>query len=158
MESMLLQYICKDKVSLLQEESCHAGDDLPLDTSDSKSYINIEKGVRYCADSREFYEEMLELFYSSYDERVTNITEAYKSEDWKTYTVFVHGLKSTSLNIGGEQLSKAAQELERAGKLIQELEQTDEGRAFILEHHNEVMNLYKATILEAKRILDEAVG
>ncbi|MGN0365541.1 MAG: response regulator [Suilimivivens sp.] len=158
LESMLLQYISKDKVSLLQEESCHAGDDLPLDTSDSKSYINIEKGVRYCADSREFYEEMLELFYSSYDERVTNITEAYKSEDWKTYTVFVHGLKSTSLNIGGEQLSKAAQELERAGKLIQESEQTDEGRAFILEHHNEVMNLYKATILEAKRILDEAVG
>lgn len=97
---------------------------------------------------------MLELFCNSYDENVAKITEAFQAEDWKTYTVFVHALKSSSLNIGGEQLSKAAKELEHAGKAVQASDNAEEDKAFIKEHHKDVMNLYKATVLEAKRIID----
>lgn len=151
LENMLLQYISQDKISRLQEKSSHDSDNIEMKMHYSNPLINTETGMQYCANSREFYKEMLELFCNGYDERVANITEAIKSEDWKTYTVFVHGLKSTSLNIGGEQLSKAAKELEFAGKAIQESNNVDENKAFIEEHHKEVMNLYKATVLEAQK-------
>ena len=88
-----------------------------------------------------------------YEEHLAKIEEALKNDDWNNYTVFVHGLKSTSLNIGGEQLSKAAKELELAGKAIRQSEHADENKAFIKEHHDIVMNLYSATIREARNIL-----
>ncbi len=155
LEKMLLQYIPKDKVSLLQEKVHRDSDSIWLETSCSKPCINTETGVQYCAGSRELYKEMLALFCSSYDEKAANITEALKAEDWKTYTVYVHGLKSTSLNIGGEQLSKAAKELERAGKAIQQSDNADEDKAYIKAHYNDIINLFKTTVLEAKKILNE---
>ena len=115
--------------------------------------INKETGIKYCAGSTEFYMEMLQLYCDGYEEHLTNITEAYKSEDWKNYTVYVHGLKSTSLNIGGERLSEAAKELEYAGKAIQASDNVDDNITFIREHHDGVMNMYKDTIAEAKSII-----
>ncbi len=156
LENMLLRYIPGDKVRPVQEEARRESDKIRLETSSSEPYINTETGIQYCADSREFYKEMLELFCRGYDERVMNLTDAFKAEDWKTYTVFVHGLKSTSLNIGGERLSKAAKELERAGKAVRESENAEEEKAFIREHHNDVMELYKETVQEAQKILKQA--
>ena len=154
LERMLLQYLPRDKVSQSQKEANHDRDDIPVETQETEPLINTETGLRYCVSSEEFYKEMLELFCNSYDENVTKITEAFQAEDWKTYTVFVHALKSTSLNIGGEQLSKAAKELEHAGKAVQASDNAEEDKAFIKEHHKDVMNLYKVTVLEAKRIID----
>ncbi|MDD6811543.1 MAG: response regulator [Lachnospiraceae bacterium] len=156
LEKMLLQYLPGDKVSQSQEESAHENDNSQSETCDSTAYINTETGLQYCAGSKEFYREMLALFCNSYEEHVTKITEAFQSEDWENYTVFVHGLKSTSLNIGGEQLSKAAKELEAAGKVIRESSQAEREKVFVKEHHNDVMNLYKETVLEAEKILKAA--
>ena len=74
------------------------------------------------------------------------------SEDWDNYTVYAHGLKSTSLNIGGEVVSKAAKELEDAGKILRESKQDAKSIAFIKEHHDYVLRLYSATVEEAKNI------
>ncbi|MGN0161037.1 MAG: response regulator [Lachnospiraceae bacterium] len=151
LENMLLKYIPVDKVRVQKEEDRPNDDSIPLENCDTEPLINTELGLQYCAGSNDFYKEMLELFCNSYDERVTNVTEALQAEDWKTYTVFVHGLKSTSLNIGGEKLSKAAKELEEAGKRIQKSD-NDEDKEFIRKHQKDVMNLYQATILEAQKI------
>lgn len=158
LEDMLLKYISEDKVTSSQEESRHDNDNIEMEKKTSKSLINTETGLKYCAGSTEFYREMLGLFCSGYDERVANITEAFQSEDWTTYTVLVHGLKSTSLNIGGEQLSEAAKKLEDAGKSVRQSDHADEDKTFIKENNNDVMNLYKETVLEARKLIDEACG
>lgn len=155
LENMLLQYIPRDKVRLSQEEPRQDGDNNGLEILCEGFLINTEKGIQYCTGSREFYREMLELFCSGCDDRASDISGALKAEDWKKYTVFVHGLKSTSLNIGGVQLSEAAKDLERAGKVILESDQADEEKEYIKKQHENVMNLYKATVLEARKILAE---
>ena len=80
--------------------------------------------------------------------------EALEKEDWEIYTVTVHGLKSTSLNIGGEKVSKAAKELEEAGKKLRASEQVEDSKEFIKEHHDAAMTLYQATVEEARIILE----
>ena len=142
LEKMLMKYLPQDKISLSK-------------ASDVKPYINTELGLQYCMNSMEFYKEMLEMYCDEYEDRAAKLTEALKAEDWEIYTVTVHALKSTSLNIGGEQISKAAKELEAAGKALRASEQMDESRTFIMEHHDLAMQLYAATVEEAKKILIE---
>ena len=142
LEKMLMKYLPQDKISLSK-------------ASDVKPYINTELGLQYCMNSMEFYKEMLEMYCDEYEDRAAKLTEALKAEDWEIYTVTVHALKSTSLNIGGEQISKAAKELEAAGKALRASEQMDESRTFIMEHHDIAMQLYGATVEEAKKILIE---
>ena len=121
--------------------------------SNSEPLINMETGIKYCAGSKDFYLEMLQLFCDGYEEHLANISRTYETEDWKTYTVYVHALKSSSLNIGGEQLSSAAKELEFAGKKILESDNGDEGKEYIINNNEKVMKLYNDTILEAGKIL-----
>lgn len=155
LEKMLLKYIPQDKISVLQQKSENESEHIQIEAQKAQSCINRELGLRYCDSDMEFYKEMLELYCNSYEDRVDKMAEALKAEDWKNYTVFAHGLKSTSLSIGGEQVSKAAKELELAGKSIGETDNADEGKAFIKEHHDATMNLYSATAREAKNILKE---
>lgn len=142
LEKMLMKYLPQDKISLSK-------------ASDVKPYINTELGLQYCMNSMEFYKEMLEMYCDEYEDCAAKLTEALKAEDWDIYTVTVHALKSTSLNIGGEQISKAAKELEAAGKALRASEQMGESRTFIMEHHDIAMQLYGATVEEAKKILIE---
>lgn len=155
LEKMLQKYLPQEKLQQTKtgkEEKNNMIQDKELD---GQSYINRELGLSYCMGNMDFYKEMLTLYSDGYEERVEKLTEAYQKEDWANYTVYVHGLKSTSLNIGGEILSNAAKELEAAGKLLRESTQEQESKTFILKHHDQTMRLFAATIEEAKAILAE---
>ena len=97
---------------------------------------------------------MLGLYLESTDERMGNIVQAYDAEDWSNYAVYVHALKSTSLNVGGKQLSEAAKELELTAKDVKNGINVEENIAFIKSHHKPMMDLYDATIAEIKQILE----
>lgn len=155
-QNMLLRYLPQDKIRFLQQEKEPHGDNVQIEVQNMQPYINQEMGLQYCANSMEFYKEMLELFCNGYEDRAAKLAEALKTEEWKNYTVFIHGLKSTSLNIGGELLSKAAEKLESAGKSMEKSDHADENKTFIKEHHDAVMNLYRETIREAENILRES--
>ena len=179
LEKMLMKYLPQDKISLSKASDVNKENHIQIDVhkesqeeiemqaqkqsekkeqvvvQDLQPYINTELGLQYCMNSMEFYKEMLEMYCDEYEDRAAKLTEALKAEDWEIYTVTVHALKSTSLNIGGEQISKAAKELEAAGKALRASEQMDESRTFIMEHHDLAMQLYAATVEEAKKILIE---
>ena len=170
LEKMLMKYLPQDKISLSESSvDVHKESQEEIEmqaqmqsekkeqvvVQDLQPYLNTELGLQYCMNSMEFYKEMLELYCDEYEDRAAKLTEALKAEDWEIYTVTVHALKSTSLNIGGEQISKAAKELEAAGKALRASEQMDESRTFIMEHHDIAMQLYGATVQEAKKILIE---
>lgn len=154
LEKMLLEYLPQDKVGMTQKAETDKAESKTEDNS-TASYINKKVGLQYCMDSMDFYKEMLELYCDGYEERVATLTEALDKEDWEIYTVSVHSLKSTSLNIGGEKVSKAAKELEEAGKKLRASEEVEDSKKFILEHHNTAMKLYQATVEEARTILGE---
>ena len=119
-----------------------------------QSLINRELGLQYCVSSMDFYKEMLSLYCEDYEDHLGKLTEALQAKDWVNYTIYVHSLKSSSLNIGGETVSKAAKELELAGKAIKAGEDIVDNINFITEHHEATMRLYQATVEEARTIGD----
>ena len=155
LEKMLLKHLPQEKVQKAQKSEENQEDVMPVDVSVKQAYINRELGLQYCMDSVDFYKEMLTLYKDGYEQNLAKLTEAYRAQDWENYTVYVHALKSTSLNIGGELVSKAAKELENAGKELRESKQETENRMFIMEHHDATMKLYHATVEAAKTILEE---
>ena len=76
--------------------------------------INLEVGLKYCMDSKSFFEQMLTTFADG--KKADKLQEKFDSGDWKGYQILVHALKSTSLSIGAENLSEAAKKLEMAAK------------------------------------------
>ena len=155
LEIMLLKYIPQDKIHYEHPENESNRKQPTANEPTAQSYINKALGLQYCSGSKEFYAEVLALYCSSCEDEIAKMQNALKAEDWKKYTVYVHGLKSTSMNIGAEQLSTAAKELEFAGKSITESDNDREGKTYIREHHEAVMELYSATVMEGEKILKE---
>jgi len=95
-------------------------------------FLDTKLGMSYCMDDEEFYTEMIETYLDS-DKRKL-ISEAYAADNLKDYGVYVHALKSTSLNIGATELSGHAKALELAAK--------DGDTGYIKTHHEAVLNEY----------------
>ena len=61
--------------------------------------------------------------------------DLFARQDWKNYTIIVHGIKSAMHSIGAISLSGLAKELEMAGK--------NSDVNYILQHHEEMITVYK---------------
>ena len=104
--------------------------------------IDAKTGVRYCLDE-ELYQEVLREYVNA--EKESQLEDYYQAKDWKEYKVLVHALKSTSLTIGAIALSEEAKALEMAAKSGEE--------AYILSHHQSVMEHYRALREKLREIL-----
>ena len=93
--------------------------------SDLKDLLNLELGLEYCGEMEDLYEDMLRDFYR--DNHVEELRNQFAEQKWTEYRVTIHGVKSTSLMIGGEDLEMAA----AAGNA-----------AYITEHHENVLRQY----------------
>lgn len=115
--------------------------------------INTELGISYCAGIEDIYVEVLGDYIRMYDDNMAAFEQLLSGEDWKNYAIRIHGLKSNSLNIGAEELSKLCLALELAGKAIVAGESVDEKIQFIKENHPVAMKVYAAVIENAKDYL-----
>ena len=121
-----------------EPDTSHLSDATPLSLNDLVQYgINVQMGLEYCSGEEAFYKEMLEMFSSQYTEKKDEIVTLYESADWANYTIKVHALKSTSLTIGAEELSRCAKALEQAGKK-NDVDYIHENHALLLDMYNKV--------------------
>jgi len=104
------------------------------------SLIDRCRGIQYCGGNEEDYKEVLQVYLTTGLQKIREIREKYKEEDWKNYTILVHALKSTSIGIGATRLGEMAKELEKAGK--------EENISYIQAHHKEVIQEYEEVLLE----------
>ena len=81
---------------------------------------------------------ILKDYYRIMPEKSALIRDAWNKKDWKTYTIEVHSLKSTSGQIGATGLQRMAADLEAAGRV--------EDEAFINKHTEELLERYTAYI------------
>ncbi|MCM1225942.1 MAG: PocR ligand-binding domain-containing protein [Clostridium sp.] len=65
--------------------------------------------------SEELFLKILKEYYISIDKKAQSITDHFNSEKWHNYTIEVHALKSTSRQVGADNVSSLAAELEHAG-------------------------------------------
>ena len=100
--------------------------------------LNTVLGLGYCLNDETFYLDMIKTYVES-DKR-SELETAFNAKDIKKYEIYVHALKSTSLNIGADKLSEKAKLLEYAAK---------EGNSkYIEENHNKVMEEYGKLLKE----------
>ena len=97
--------------------------------------INLDVGLKYCMDSKDFLIQMLTTFTD--DKKADKIQEKFDAGDWKNYQILVHALKSTSLSIGAENLSEQAKKLEHAAK-DNEIEEIQANHAALMETYKKV--------------------
>lgn len=97
--------------------------------------INLDTAMQYCMDSKNFLIQMLETFCE--DEKSKKIQTAFDSRDIKNYQILVHGLKSTSLLIGAENLSEEAKSLELAAK-ANDLDKILNGHGNLMANYAEI--------------------
>jgi HPt (histidine-containing phosphotransfer) domain-containing protein len=107
--------------------------------------ISTSDGLLYCGCPAA-YAKFAGTFYSSIEKKAKDIEDAYKGEDYESFTIKVHSLKSTSRIIGMRELSDMAQQLEYAGK--------DGDTEFIKENIDGFLANYRSYI-EKLSVLDE---
>lgn len=66
---------------------------------------------------KDLFWEVLRDWYRALPKKIALIEGYCQGRDWKSYTIEVHALKSSSRQIGALKLSKLAEELEAAGKV-----------------------------------------
>ena len=131
LEQILLNYIPAAKI-----ESVPGGvslDDLSLDAAhytadddpDTKSglltrvssaipELSIEEGIENCGDAQT-YAEALREYAGSRDIYERELTDLLSKSDIKSFTIKIHGLKSSSRIIGAEDFANKCEDLERVG-------------------------------------------
>ena len=117
LETMLIKYLPKEKVSISKElkeaEQAKSEKKLPDWIREVEGLDSFE-GIVHCGGV-EPYVDALTVFAQSVSTGAKEIYNYYKAEDWKNYTTKVHALKSSSRVIGALELSERAKRLEDAG-------------------------------------------
>ena len=127
LEMMLLQYLPKDKVTILSDTDDTEDNVLPGFLYGIKE-IDTESGLNYCGDAED-YLMTLRMYLDSAEKKAEEIEKYYSAGDIKNTTIKVHALKSASRAIGALELGEFAAKLEKAGgsgdlkKLDQELKE-----------------------------------
>ncbi len=107
--------------------------------------LSTSDGLLYCG-SPAAYAKFAGTYHCSIEKKAQDIEDALSGEDYESFTIKVHALKSTSRIVGLGKLADMAQQLEDAGK--------NRDLAFIKENAGEFLELYRSYI-EKLAVLDE---
>ena len=97
--------------------------------------INIENGIANCGGQVLDYLKILQITYEYGEKQLEELKNAYDNKDYEYYTIKIHALKSTSLNIGATEISEMAK--------AQELEGKAENYSYIDKHMKEFQDEYR---------------
>ena len=153
LEKILIEYLPQGKIELSNQQTSKTS----MKKSPSYDCLNVDLGLQYSGGMIDMYKSLLEMFCDLKPDKQSELQKALEDEDWKNYTIHIHGLKSTSLSIGGEKVSEFAKELERSGKIIidsntSELEKL-QNIEFIKSNHSKVMLMYDNLVEDCKKYL-----
>ncbi len=163
LEKLLLRFIPESKLKEMdapklvnnnKKESISDGTDVMKGNTDLESnfnYINQTTGLKYSSESKEMYKSFLQIYCDFAQDKIDKLTNTYECKQWQDYVTYVHSVKSTSLNIGGEKLSKLAADIEGQG--MKYLDGDESKLDYLLNSHDELMELYQATYEEALELI-----
>lgn len=105
--------------------------------------LDVKQGLSYCVNDENFYFQILGDFLA--EDRSSELSSYFGSEDWQNYQIAIHALKSSCITIGANDIAEAAKSLEQACK--------DKRYDFIKSNHSMVMAKYKSVLDMIKNIL-----
>lgn len=152
LEQMLLQWLPKDKICAVDPdagEEKNKGEQTSDETGNGTSgeadpfadlwqVLVRDQAMEYAGED----EEMLLMNLSFFCENAVTLDEElcadYEAEDFETYSIHAHALKSNAATIGAVELSAMAKELEFAGK--------EKEYAKIMEKHGVLIESYRRLV------------
>lgn len=142
LEDIVIKYVSEDKI--VKNKNKDNEDRKASDKRKENAGMLVDKsvGMELCDGDEELYAEIIEAYLEDSEETIANIKKTYDAEDWKNYTVYVHGLKSASRNVGAVTVSEKAYALEMAGK--------SDDIDFIKANNDDLIETFGATIKEMK--------
>lgn len=78
--------------------------------------VNVTDGIAYCGGEMEAYLEILHIMYDESENQLAVLNSQYESENWKDFTIAIHGLKGSCFNIGAQDCGESAKALEMAAR------------------------------------------
>jgi len=120
---------------------------------DSWQYIDKTIGMKYSADDKDMYRSIVQIYCDFAENKLDQLVDSFECKNWEDYVTYVHAVKSTALNIGAEKLSVLAADIEAKG--LEYLEGTEDKLDFLVETHEELMQMYRATYEEALELVKE---
>lgn len=98
------------------------------------TFLNVAEAMSLLK-TEELFWIVLKEYYIAIEKKAASIEQHREQNDWKDYTIEVHALKSTSRQIGADELADLAAELEKAGK--------EGDTAFIEENTDRAISMYR---------------
>ena len=155
LEEKLAKYLPNEKVFLTKKEIVSEKTDDNGILEEDEALIDYELGIKYCANSKEMYNEILQMYCDMNLEKKEELEKALSDLDWNAYTIYIHALKSNSLNIGAKKLAEICLQSERAGKAIKAGEMEEDNMELIKQNHSLVMSIYDDVINQANDYLKQ---
>lgn len=160
LEKLLARYIPKHKITYTSAQ-VQQEQQAPAKASETTTTMAVSEsgifdpalGIKYCADSEEIFIEILTAYCIIYEKKRSELDGYVNAENWESYTISIHALKSNSLNIGGSPLSEECKQLEAAGKRIKAGENIQDSISYIKENHSPTMKLFEETVTSARDYL-----
>ncbi len=128
------------------------------------------KGAIDLLGSEELYMRILKEYYLGIDKKAQIIRTHYENKDYQNYTIEVHSLKSTSKQIGADNLSGYAARLEQAGnssdivfiennteELIKDLFKVKDSLSRVFPDEVKTEEVIKADRNNTRALLDELI-
>lgn len=109
--------------------------------------IDMAEAMKHHSGGVEDFVNLLELYCMDGRRKCDLLRELKEKEDYKTYGIEVHGLKSASANVGAMELSACAKEHENAAGL--------QDAQFITDHFEELLRRYEDLLKEIESFLKE---
>lgn len=78
--------------------------------------IDISAGLNNVGGNMDIYFSIIETYYKETKFKIEEINKAIENNNIKSFTTYVHGLKSSSGSIGAKKVAELAKKLEAAGK------------------------------------------
>ena len=126
LESILHKFLPQDKLEFMTSQekdadmlsSADGQSDKPSESSLSALLpdVNVHEGIAHCGGTIENYLEVLQMMSAESENQLAALHQHFESKNWKDFTILIHALKGSCLNIGAGVCGKTAKALEMAGK------------------------------------------
>lgn len=147
LEMVLQRFLPNENTAEAEEEPVRNGTEKGENASEKWEQaleadgLDVKTALLYC-NGKVSYLEILRDYCRSAEYMERELEAEYRKENWESYTILVHGMKSALRSIGAAGLAEEAKHLETAGR--------ERSTSFLVTHHRDFLTRYKKLFLKLR--------